>query len=159
MQSTNSAVRVDPVACKGCGVCVKACEYEAISLVNGIARVDQSRCTGCDACLAICPHGAMIKSVVGEIVEASAVPQTAAPPTTPAVQVTPRKAVGIAGLATAAGLVARKALPWLLDVVLSRLDRPTENGVSGGTAAPSGVSDARGGGSGRRRRHRGRHSA
>jgi len=46
--------------CAGCGECVKACRYGAISLVpgpaggNGRAVVDQSRCVLCGYCAAAC---------------------------------------------------------------------------------------------------------
>ena len=53
-----------PLACKfGClgyGNCVKACKYDAISLVNGVAKVDPERCTGCMACAKKCPRELII---------------------------------------------------------------------------------------------------
>ena len=49
-----------PISCKyGClgfGTCVKACKYEAISVVNGVARVNEDRCVGCMACANVCPR-------------------------------------------------------------------------------------------------------
>ena len=49
-----------PLSCKfGClgfGTCVKACKYDAISIVKGIARVNEDRCVGCMACAAACPR-------------------------------------------------------------------------------------------------------
>ena len=49
-----------PLSCKfGClgfGSCVKACKYDAISVVNGVARVNEDRCVGCMACAAVCPR-------------------------------------------------------------------------------------------------------
>lgn len=49
-----------PLACKfGClgfGNCVKACQYDAIQVVNGVAKVDPEKCTGCMACAAACPR-------------------------------------------------------------------------------------------------------
>ena len=49
-----------PLSCKfGClgfGNCVKACKYEAISIVNGVAKVNEDRCVGCMACAAACPR-------------------------------------------------------------------------------------------------------
>lgn len=42
-------------ACIGLGSCVKACKFEALSVVDGIARVDTSKCVGCGACAAACP--------------------------------------------------------------------------------------------------------
>ena len=49
-----------PSACKfGClgfGSCVKACQYDAIHVVNGVAVVDEEKCVGCLACAAACPR-------------------------------------------------------------------------------------------------------
>lgn len=47
-----------PHACLGCGDCVKACKYGAISISHkGCAIVDKSKCVGCGECLASCPNG------------------------------------------------------------------------------------------------------
>ena len=49
-----------PISCKyGClgfGTCVKACKYDAISVVNGVAKVNEDRCVGCMACSNVCPR-------------------------------------------------------------------------------------------------------
>ena len=49
-----------PLSCKfGClgfGTCVKACKYDAISVVNGVAKVNEDRCVGCLACASVCPR-------------------------------------------------------------------------------------------------------
>ena len=53
-----------PLSCKyGClgfGNCVKACQYDAISIVNGVAKVDKEKCKGCMACAAACPRGVIV---------------------------------------------------------------------------------------------------
>ena len=53
-----------PLSCKfGClgfGTCVKACKYDAISIVNGVAKVNEDRCVGCLACAAVCPRNLII---------------------------------------------------------------------------------------------------
>ncbi|SHK44450.1 electron transport complex, RnfABCDGE type, B subunit [Hathewaya proteolytica DSM 3090] len=43
--------------CLGLGSCVKACQFDAIHIVDGIALVDDSKCTGCGACTKACPKG------------------------------------------------------------------------------------------------------
>lgn len=44
--------------CVGCSLCVRACNFGAISLgEDGIARVDISKCIGCGACVKACPQG------------------------------------------------------------------------------------------------------
>ena len=42
--------------CIGLGDCVKACQFDAIHVENGLAKVDPAKCTGCGACKAACPH-------------------------------------------------------------------------------------------------------
>ena len=53
-----------PLSCKfGClgfGTCVKACKYDAISVVNGVAKVNEDRCVGCLACAAVCPRNLIV---------------------------------------------------------------------------------------------------
>jgi len=45
--------RVDPDACRGCGVCAGACRFDAIRL-NATAHVDPLRCEGCGLCAHVC---------------------------------------------------------------------------------------------------------
>lgn len=42
--------------CEGFGSCVKACEFDAIHVVNGIAVVDKEKCMACGKCVAACPR-------------------------------------------------------------------------------------------------------
>ncbi len=53
-----------PIACKfGClgfGNCVKACQYDAIHIVDGVAKVDKEKCTGCMACSRACPRNLIV---------------------------------------------------------------------------------------------------
>lgn len=41
--------------CLGHGNCVRACPFNAISIVDGIARIIEERCVACGKCLAACP--------------------------------------------------------------------------------------------------------
>lgn len=42
--------------CIGCKRCEKACEFDAIHVVNGIAVIDAEKCTNCKACVEVCPN-------------------------------------------------------------------------------------------------------
>lgn len=43
--------------CLGLGSCVRACEFDAIHVVDGIAVVDRDKCKSCGKCVAACPKG------------------------------------------------------------------------------------------------------
>ena len=42
-------------ACIGLGNCAKACQFDAMHIVDGVARVDRINCVGCGACVDACP--------------------------------------------------------------------------------------------------------
>jgi heterodisulfide reductase subunit A len=54
---------VTAAACTGCGDCVGACPFAAISLFEGdgtpVARIDAAGCKGCGACVPVCPTDAI----------------------------------------------------------------------------------------------------
>ncbi|MFH1061140.1 MAG: electron transfer flavoprotein subunit alpha [Pseudomonadota bacterium] len=52
------ALIIDRQACTGCGSCVDACPFEALSLVNDKASVNDA-CTLCGSCVDACPEGAL----------------------------------------------------------------------------------------------------
>ena len=48
----------DQKICVACGVCLKTCRKEAISIYRGcFAQVDETKCVGCSLCAASCPAG------------------------------------------------------------------------------------------------------
>ena len=61
LQDCNAAARVagGPKACSygcmGLGSCVKACEFDALHIVNGVAKVDSDKCVACGQCVSTCP--------------------------------------------------------------------------------------------------------
>lgn len=42
--------------CMGYGSCVKACEFDAIHVVDGVAIVDKEKCVACGKCVDSCPN-------------------------------------------------------------------------------------------------------
>ncbi len=51
----NGTEKECPYSCCGYGSCVKACQFDAIHIVNGVAVVDKEKCTSCGACIKACP--------------------------------------------------------------------------------------------------------
>lgn len=50
---------INPDACNGCAVCVTACVYGAIHIVEGRAALDGETCTRCGLCVTRCRLGAI----------------------------------------------------------------------------------------------------
>ena len=49
---------IDQTVCVACGVCMKACPREAVSIYRGCyAVVDRKKCVGCGLCAKVCPAG------------------------------------------------------------------------------------------------------
>ena len=46
--------------CVACGVCVKVCPKDAISIYKGCyAQIDEEKCIGCGSCVKSCHNGAI----------------------------------------------------------------------------------------------------
>ena len=59
---------VDRSVCVACGVCMKNCPREAISVYRGCyATVDGARCVGCGLCAKVCPAGCIEIKERGEV--------------------------------------------------------------------------------------------
>ena len=51
---------LDPDKCSGCGVCIDACQVNAITMNNeGLAEIDYDRCIACGLCGSACPEKAI----------------------------------------------------------------------------------------------------
>lgn len=59
---TGNGPQLCSYGCLGFGNCVKACQFGALSIQDGIARVDREKCVGCFACIEACPRGVIIKT-------------------------------------------------------------------------------------------------
>ena len=53
----------DMSKCNGCGICVKACPLQAISVSDftntsgyNVVKVDDEECVGCGTCYRVCPN-------------------------------------------------------------------------------------------------------
>jgi electron transfer flavoprotein alpha subunit len=64
------AVWIEPEKCKGCKLCIKACPYDAVEIIDGIAVLNE-RCTGCGACIEVCKDGCIKTDVKEEVVDLS----------------------------------------------------------------------------------------
>ena len=57
---------IDHKVCVACGVCMKACPRDAISIHRGCyAVVDEEKCVGCGLCGMHCPAGCICQEERG----------------------------------------------------------------------------------------------
>ena len=58
----------DKKICVACGVCVKSCRKEAITVYKGCyAQVEEAKCVGCGLCARSCPAGCIAMTERSEI--------------------------------------------------------------------------------------------
>ena len=55
MRFGNKGPKACQFSCIGFGNCVRACQFDAMHIVNGVAVVDREKCTSCMACASACP--------------------------------------------------------------------------------------------------------
>lgn len=58
MNATGAGETACGFGCLGCGDCVAACQFDAISMnpETGLPEVDEEKCTSCGACVKACPR-------------------------------------------------------------------------------------------------------
>jgi uncharacterized Fe-S center protein len=54
VQHSTVAPKVAEKFCTGCGVCLKSCAHDAISMIEGKASINAELCAGCSRCITIC---------------------------------------------------------------------------------------------------------
>lgn len=61
--------RIKPLACVGCGECVKHCRFHAVRIRHDTAYVDEIACEGCGVCQLVCRAHAvrLLDDVAGEL--------------------------------------------------------------------------------------------
>jgi len=59
VQHSTVAPRVSAKNCTGCGICIRACAHDAISITDAKAVIDPVRCAGCSRCITACPTKAV----------------------------------------------------------------------------------------------------
>jgi hypothetical protein len=58
-QHRANRAEIDLSRCTGCGECVEACPFKALSIVNEKVRRDEDKCMSCSHCLYLCPQEAL----------------------------------------------------------------------------------------------------
>ena len=58
MASSGYVAQLDEILCTGCGICVDACPFNALSINDQISIMDTEKCMGCGICEVVCPNNA-----------------------------------------------------------------------------------------------------
>ena len=59
LASSGYTARVDEDMCIGCGDCNEFCQFDALSVDEGVNQVDFAVCMGCGVCVSHCEYGAI----------------------------------------------------------------------------------------------------
>jgi uncharacterized Fe-S center protein len=59
IQHSTARPSIKTSTCTGCGLCIKWCPAQAITIINNIARIKNKICIGCGECLAVCRFNAV----------------------------------------------------------------------------------------------------
>ena len=60
MASSGYVAQLDEGLCVGCGTCVDACPFDALSINDQISIMDWEKCMGCGICEVVCPNNARL---------------------------------------------------------------------------------------------------
>lgn len=74
VNATGSGETACGFGCLGCGDCVKACAFDAISIneETGLPEVDEEKCTSCGACAKACPRNIIEIRLKGKVIKEQA---------------------------------------------------------------------------------------
>ena len=59
LASSGYVSQADADLCIGCGECIEACQFRAVSLIDGRSQIDWDACMGCGVCVDRCVQGAL----------------------------------------------------------------------------------------------------
>jgi NAD-dependent dihydropyrimidine dehydrogenase PreA subunit len=113
------AAQINKQACNSCGMCATVCSNGAIRIEAGIAIVEESACTECGVCIDICPLGAIQIAPQPALAMPSVLPKAEESPSRPA----PARPNQPAWPAALGSFLGREVLPYVLDGLITTLDR------------------------------------
>ena len=72
LETEGNVAHVNEELCKGCGVCVSVCPYNAITIDEAVANVNETMCKGCGTCCATCINQAItIRHFTDDLIKAA----------------------------------------------------------------------------------------